>query len=213
MGDESPPGDGGAAQQLARAAGSTLYSALLAVFHAALHRWTGHADTVVGTPVANRTTQACRETMGYFANIVPLRVRMDAERPFLESLRDVHRTTVECFTHAMPFAELAAALEDGAPPGHNPVYEVRFALQNHPIPDVSLHGLSARLTMRSTGTARYHLGCEITVVSSGLEVVWLYRPKIFPRVEIDRLARIFSTALEAACRSPESPAASFTMKI
>ena len=47
-------------------------------------------------------------------------------------------------------------------PGHNPLFEVRFALQNHPIPEVSLQNLSARLGMRSTGTARFHLACEIT---------------------------------------------------
>jgi hypothetical protein len=104
----------------------------------------------------------------------------------------------------MPFAELAAALGDRLAPGHNPIFEVRFALQNHPIPDVALHGLSAQLRMRSTGTARFHLGCEITVMNEGLEVVWLFRPKLFPLAEIKQLAYIFETVLARACCSPES---------
>ena len=40
-------------------------------------------DILVGTPVANRTKQAVRETMGYCAGIVPLRGQVDADRSVL----------------------------------------------------------------------------------------------------------------------------------
>ena len=166
-------------------------------FRSALSRWTGEEDILVGTPVANRTRQAVRETMGYFAGIVPLRGQVDADRPFSDSLSAVHQATVDSFANAMPFAELVPALGDLPAPGHNPVFEVRFALQNHPVPDVALHGLSARLRMRSTGTARFHLGCEITVVEDGLEVVWLFRPNLFPLAEIENLSYMFQGR---ACR-------------
>jgi len=193
-----------AARELARVAGTTLFSSLLAAFQIALFQWTGADDILVGTPVANRTRQGIRETMGYCAGIVPIRGQVDVDRPFAASLRSVHRANLDSFENAMPFAELASALGDRSAPGHNPIFEVRFALQNHPIPEVSLHGLSARLTMRSTGTARFHLGCEITEVNKGLEVVWLFRPKLFPVVEIKQLAYIFETVLARACHSPES---------
>jgi hypothetical protein len=193
-----------AVRELARVAGTTLFSSLLAAFQIALFQWTGADDILVGTPVANRTRQAIRETMGYCAGIVPIRGQVDLDRPFSASLRSVHQANLDSFENAMPFAELAAALGDRSAPGHNPIFEVRFALQNHPIPDVALHGLSAQLRMRSTGTARFHLGCEITVMNEGLEVVWLFRPKLFPLAEIKQLAYIFETVLARACCSPES---------
>ena len=74
--------------------------------------------------------------MGYFAGIVPLRSQVEPERSFSAGLRALHQTTVDCFANAMPFAELARALGDAGAPGHNPIFEVRFALQNHPVPDV-----------------------------------------------------------------------------
>jgi Condensation domain len=197
-----------AARELTRVNGVTLFSTLLAAFQVAISRWTGQDDILVGTPVANRTKQAARETMGYFAGIVPLRGQVDADRPFCESLSTVHQTTMDSFANAMPFAELVAALGDLPAPGHNPVYEVRFALQNHPVPDVAFRGLSARLRMRSTGTARFHLGCEITVVEEGLEVVWLFRLNLFPLAEIENLSYIFQAVLADACRSPNSRIAS-----
>jgi condensation domain-containing protein len=193
-----------AARELARVTGATLFSSLLAAFQVALFQWTGEDDILVGTPVANRAKQAVKETMGYCAGIVPLRAQVDQNRPFSASLRDVHRATVDSFANAMPFAELAPALGDLPAPGHNPVFEVRFALQNHPVPDLELRGLSARLRMRSTGTARFHLGCEITVIDEGLEIVWLFRPKLFPLAEIKSLAYIFQAVLTRTCCSPES---------
>jgi Condensation domain len=202
-----------AAQELARATCATLFSTLLTAFQVALFRWTGEGDVLVGTPVANRTRQSARETMGYFAGIVPLRGQVDADRQFSDSVRAVHQATVNSFANAMPFAELVTALGELPVPGHNPVFEVRFALQNHPVPDIALHGLSARLRMRSTGTARFHLGCEITVMVDALEVVWLFRPSLFPLAEIENLSYLFQAVLADACRSPESRIASLMTRM
>src|SRR4026209_2720732 len=144
------------------------------------------------------------QTMGHFPGIVPWRGGFEPRRSFSAGLRALHQTTVDCFANAMPFAELARALGDAGAPGHNPIFEVRFALQNHPIPDVALPGLSAKLRMRSTGTARFHLACEITEEAEQLEVVWLFRPKFFPEAEVEKLGRIFQNLLAAAGRSPET---------
>ena len=104
----------------------------------------------------------------------------------------------------MPFAELVRALGAAPAPGRNPVFEVRFALQNHPVPDVALPGLSAKLRMRSTGTGRFELGCEITEEGESLEVVWLWRTHLFSPEAVRELDRIFQFVLAGACRSPES---------
>jgi hypothetical protein len=193
-----------ASRELARRTGATLFSTLLAAFQVALSRWTGARDILVGTPVANRGKPSVNETMGYFAGVVPLRGSVDSERSFSSALRALHQTAVDCFANAIPFAELARTLGDGGAPGHNPIFEVRFALQNHPVPDVDLPGLSAKLRMRSTGTARFHLACEITEEGEQLEVVWLFRPKLFTQADVEKLGRIFRNVLTSACRSPES---------
>jgi len=188
-----------AAKELARRCGATLFSTLLAAFQIALSRWSGSDDILVGAPVANRTKQSVNETMGSFAGIVPLRGKVDQERSFSASVRAVHQTTIDCFANAMPFAELAQALGDPGTPGHNPIFEVRFTLQNHPIPDIVMPGLSAKLRMRSTGTARYHLACEITEEAQQLEVVWLFRPKLSAQADVENLGCMFETFLAGAC--------------
>ncbi|MDB6151053.1 MAG: Condensation domain protein [Chthoniobacter sp.] len=201
---------GSAARELARKSGATLYSTLLTAFQIALSRWTGAEDILVGTPVANRSKQATRETMGYFAGIVPVRGRVDRNRTFSESLRGVHESSVEAFANAMPFAELVRALGETSTPGRNPIFEVRFALQNHPIPDVALPGLSAKLRMRSTGTPRFNLACEITEEGEALEVVWISRATMFAPDAVRELDRTFQTVLTSACRTSDSRTTALT---
>jgi hypothetical protein len=200
----------GPVRELARRSGATLFSTLLAAFQITLSRWTGAEDIVVGTPVANRTRQDVRETMGYFSGVVPLRGQVERDRPFSEHLRSVHESTVDSFGNAVPFAELIRAIGETPSPKHNPIFQVRFALQNHPVPDIEIRGLSLKLRMRSTGTPRFDLGCEITEQGDALEVVWLFRENLFSQAEIEELGRLFRTVLESICRVPERRTAALT---
>ena len=205
-----PPALGRGIKDLSRRNGATRFSTLLTAFQIALSRWTGANDIIVGTPVANRAQASVRETMGYCSGIVPLRGQVDQGRSFPDSLKLVHQTTLESFAQAMPFAELVKALPDGSIPGRNPVFEVRFALQNHPIPDVSVPGLSLQLRMRSTGTARFDLACEINEEGEAMEVAWLFPETAFDATEIDQVSRIYLAVLADACRLEErSPLLTF----
>jgi hypothetical protein len=192
------------ARELARRTGATLFSTLLGAFQIAFFEWTGAEDLVVGTPVANRSKQSVRETMGYCAGIVPLRGHVDRARSVSDHLRATHEGSVDGFANAMPFSELVRALGEPPSPGSNPVFEVRFALQNHPIPEVKFPTLGARMSMRSTGTPRFQLACEITEDRDRLEVVWLFRESLFSPHDIEDLDGIFQRILAGVCGSPDS---------
>ena len=190
-------------RELARQTTVTFFSALFGAFQIAFSEWSGFDNLVVGTPVANRSRQTARETMGYYAGIVPLRGQIDRSRIAADYLRAGHQQTIDSFANAIPFVELVRALGEQSEAGYNPLFEVRFALQNHPMPEVSLPNLSARLSMRSTGTARFQLGCEITEAGDGLEVAWLFRENLFSRRDIENLDGIFQRVLAGICRSPK----------
>ena len=190
-------------RELARRTGITFFSALFGTFQIAFSEWSEFDDLVVGTPVANRNKQTARETMGYYASIVPLRGQIDRARVASEHLQTAHQLTVDSFSNAVPFVELVRALGEQPKTGYNPLFEVRFALQNHPMPEVKMPNLSARLSMRSTGTARFHLACEITENREGLEVAWLFREDLFSPRDIENLDGIFQRVLAGICRSPK----------
>lgn len=200
-----------AVRDLAVRTSTTLFNTLWAAFQLTLSKWTGEDDILVGTPVANRSKESVRQTMGYFAGVVPLRAQVDRAQAFSDRLRTVHETAVTSFSHAMPFAELAGSLGEPRSTGEYSIFDVRFALQNHPVSDVVLPRISTKLRMRSTGTARFALGCEITEVGNDLEVVWLFRPDILSASSIAELGALFLTVLTSGCRNPASRAAALSV--
>lgn len=195
-----------AMRDLASRHGATLFTTLLSAFQWTLWKQTGQEDIVVGTPVANRSKTAVQQTMGYFAGVVPLRGRVDSQQTFSGHLRVMHETAVDCFSNALPFAELAHLMADPVLPTPHPIFDVRFALQNHPVPDVVLPRISTKLRMRSTGTARFDLGCEITELDGQLEVVWLYRTELFDKESINRLNSEFTEMVTQVSQQPEKRA-------
>ena len=193
-------------RELAKRCGATLFSSLLAAFRVALFRWTGETDVVVGTPVAGRSGKAVREAMGYFSGTVPLRGRLDPEQPFDAILANVHREAVDDFANAMPFAELVSAVGRGT--GRHPVFDVRFAVQNHPFPGIDIPGIASRLEPISTGTARFDIGCEMTEDGRKLELRWLHRTDALAESDLAELDRIMRGVIgEVGSDSSVRPAA------
>ena len=196
---------------LAKSHGTTMFSTLLAAFQITLSKWTGKDDILVGTPVANRNKEAARETMGYYAGVVPLRGKVDPDVSFSDHLHKVAETALDSFANAMPYAELAAAVGEVHKPGQHSLFDVRFALQNHPVPDVTLPRISTKVRMRSTGTARFELACELTEIGDELEVVWLFKPYRFSASKLAELNSLFQAVLKSACEKPESKTAALTI--
>jgi len=191
-------------RELARRSGATLFSTLLAAFQLTLFKWSGQEDLVVGAPVANRTSAACRQTIGYFSGVVPLRGQVNRNRTLAEHATYVHNTAVDGFANAMPFAELALALGEPREQGRHTVFDVRFALHNHATPDVVLREFSTRLLRRSSGTARFDIACEIVEVGKQLDVTWLFRSPTFNGNGIAELHKLFVEIFTKQCWNPES---------
>ena len=152
-----------------------------------------------------------RVVPGGFGYHRKLRGKVDPAQSFSEHLRQVAESTLDSFANAIPFAELAAAVGEKHGVGEHTLFDIRFALQNHPVPDITLPRISTKVRMRSTGTARFDLGCELTEIGDELDVVWLYKPSRFTAETIVELNDLFLTALKCACKNPRSSPAVLTV--
>lgn len=193
-----------AVRDLSRRSGATLYSTLLAAFQITLWKWTRQADIVIGSPLANRNKASARQTMGYFSGVMPVRGQVDDSRTVMEHLRATQEASVDALANAVPFVEIAKAVGEPQAPGLHSIFDVRFALQNHLSPDIVLPRISTKLRMRSTGTARFDLACEVTEIGDELEVVWMYKPLIFSESSIAEIHSLFVATLAKCCQGSGS---------
>ena len=74
-------------ERLARAEGVTPFMVLLSAYQVLLSRWSGQAEIVVGSPIANRTHAETEGLIGFFVNTLALYAEIRGEESFLELLQ------------------------------------------------------------------------------------------------------------------------------
>jgi hypothetical protein len=102
-----PAAVGAAVSELATAAGVSRFVAVAAVFAAALSAWTGERDLCFGTPVSGRPHPSLEWVVGYFLNVVPLRIAVDDTLPVRRFAAAVHGDVSGALRQqAMPYQEV-----------------------------------------------------------------------------------------------------------
>jgi amino acid adenylation domain-containing protein len=188
---------------LAAAERSTAFMVAFATFVALLHRYTGAADVVVGTPVANRGRAELEDVVGLFLNTLVLRVDAGGDPTFRELVRRVREVALDAFTHQdVPFEYLVQALQPERNLGVNPLFQVLFVHQSAD----GAHGAAAEPAIRvGTGTAKFDLSLYLHDTGSALSGAWEYRTAVFDEETIRRMSGHFAHLLDAATAEPDVP--------
>ncbi|MFK0140882.1 amino acid adenylation domain-containing protein [Streptomyces murinus] len=100
---------------LARETGGTLYTAVLTVFNLLMHRYTGQEDIWLGSVATGRGRPAFEEVVGYFANLMVLRTRIERRQSFRDLLEQVRETALDAMEHQdYPYPLVAGRVAQGS---------------------------------------------------------------------------------------------------
>ncbi|MEP7010529.1 MAG: non-ribosomal peptide synthase/polyketide synthase [Acidobacteriota bacterium] len=183
---------------LGRREGATLFMALLAGFQTLLARYTGETRIPVGVPVAGRHQVETEELIGLFVNTLVHCGNLDEAPTFSELLQRVRNEALEAWAHQhLPFEKLVSALQPERNLGSTPLFQVLFALQNAPLPELALPGLSVELVEIPRESTKFDLSL-VLAERRGEIVGWVeYSTDLFDRVRIERLAGHLRTLYQA----------------
>ncbi|RYZ01108.1 MAG: hypothetical protein EOO73_36565, partial [Myxococcales bacterium] len=186
---------------------ATLFMSLLAGLGVVLHRYTGRRDLCIGTTVAGREQVELESLIGFFINILPLRLDLAGSTTLRELVQRVRRVTLEGFEHqALPFEHLLTALRKHRDSSQIPLVPIVMRHQNFPM---------AALGTWSDGVelSGFELAGERTTASeqdwqffgdgSSLELVVEYAADLFTEQTIARMVEHHQLVLEALVSSPE----------
>jgi pristinamycin I synthase-3/4 len=206
-----PPATVGALRALARREGATLYMVARAAFDVLLSRRAGQEDLVVGSPIANRTRAETEGLIGFFVNTLALRSDLAGDPAFTELVRRVRGATLEAWAHQdLPFERLVEEIAPERSPGHTPLFQVMFVLQNASAELMDrtgtglgpLHPESRLAQFQGIRTALFDLEAELT--ESGEEVIGAlrFRADLFDAATAERMASHYLALLDAVAAEP-----------
>jgi amino acid adenylation domain-containing protein len=208
--DVIPQAELAALQALARREDATLFMVLCAALAALLHRYGGQEDLILGTPVANRHRNEIQDLIGFFLNMLPLRLRPRGGMPFRELLAEAREIALAAFAHQeLPFERLVEDLELERDLSRHPLFQVTLVLQNAPIPPLELPGLAASLVEVDWGATAFDLALffwETAMWESlepGLSVTTSFSTALFDAATIRRLVTHLQRLLRQAAEHPE----------
>ncbi|MBN3924782.1 non-ribosomal peptide synthetase, partial [Nostoc sp. NMS4] len=190
--------------QLSQEQGVTLFMTLLAAYDTLLYRYTGVADILVGTPIANRDRSEIEGLIGFFVNTLVMRTNLSGNPSFCELLGRVREMAMDAYSHQdLPFEMLVEALQPERDLSHTPLFQVALVLQNAPMSQLELTGLTASPLVVEGTTSRFDLTLSMENTATGLVGLWEYNTDLFDSSTIERMTGHFMTLLEGIIANPE----------
>ncbi|QLE41851.1 amino acid adenylation domain-containing protein [Nostoc sp. C052] len=198
--------------KLSQQQGVTLFMTLLAAYNTLLYRYTGQTDILVGTPIANRDRAEIEGLIGFFVNTLVLRTNLVENPSFNELLPQIREMALSAYAHQdLPFEMLVEALQPERDMSHTPLFQVMFVLQNTPVSQLELTGLSVSELPIETSTTKFDLTLVMENTATGLVGWWQYNTDLFDSSAIKRMTLHFVTLLESIVANPEQRISQLTM--
>ncbi|MER7731723.1 amino acid adenylation domain-containing protein [Streptomyces erythrochromogenes] len=213
-----------AVRALARSEDATPFMVLLAGLALTLHRRTGRRDLVLGSPVSVRGRAELDALIGYFVNLLPLRVRIDEGADFRDLVRHVREVAIDGYRHQeAPFDAIADAVmrerPDDRTEDRNPLCQVLLELHPLDTRPLTIGGTPVTRELHSNPVSRFDLSISVDDRGTDFTGRFEYDCDLFDHATMAELCEAWlgtlATAVEApvhtlfedrAARAPHAPA-------
>ncbi len=190
--------------------GVTLFMTLLAGFGLLIYRHTNQNDFAIGTPIANRTMLETEELIGFFLNILVLRIRMDENLEINQLLEEVKETALGAYANQdIPFEMLVDAIQPVRDMSRSPLFQVIFDLQDATMQTFDLPGLRVTHYPIDTGMTKYDLALSMEEHKTMLKGYFNFNTDLFREDTISAMQRQFVMILEQIVSSHSKAVSDF----
>ncbi|HET8683126.1 MAG TPA: amino acid adenylation domain-containing protein [Micromonosporaceae bacterium] len=201
-----------AVREIAASSAATAPSALLAAFTHLVGRVTGADEVVVGTPAADRRHVAFHDLVGFFIDVVPLRVRLAPGTSYQDQVRACADEVLEVLSHpAAPLERIVEALGVPRDPTRSPVVQVLFNVYNFPEPQLRLPGVQVRPASPGLPGSAFDLTVYLYERDGAFAVEFTYNPDLFDRDRMRALLTAYIHLLDQCCADPAAPLSAFEL--
>jgi amino acid adenylation domain-containing protein len=192
-----------AVRALARAESTTAFAVLATAWASVLHRYGGVDDFLLGTVEANRRDAWMEGIHGFFANTVPLRLRVGGGPGVREAIRRTHATVLGARQHArFPFdriVELSGAKRD---PSRPPLVQALLVYTDAGPAALSLPGVEAVPEVVDSGTAAFDLTLQLEDLGTTIRAELVLSSALYEPATAGRLLRGFQAVLSGIVADP-----------
>ncbi len=192
-----------AVRELARGEDATPYMVLLAALATTLHRRSGEPELVIGSPVNVRGRAELRDLIGYFVNLLPLRLRIDPDASFTDLVRQTRDAARGAYRNQeAPFDAIVDRVVADPPPDRNPLCQVVLEMHGTDEEPLLVDGVPVTRELHMHGVSRFDLSISVDDRSTGYTGRFEYDSDLFEPATIAALCDAWIGTLAAAVATP-----------
>lgn len=184
----------------------TIFVTLLSAYALVLASSSGQRDMVIGTPVRGRNSSEVEGLMGYFTNLLPLRMEIDPSQPFSALVRRVRDVVLDSFSAPeIRLEDLTRELSLRSEGGGAMLYQALFSFQDIRQRVVRWGNLDhSRIEVFQPG-ATEDLGLWFVEDGDGMTGGLIYNADILLEDTVLRLRERYLALLHAIVAAPDVP--------
>jgi len=189
---------------LARNEQTTIFNTLLGIYYLLLSRYSRQSDIIIGAPAANRNSTNVENLIGFFLNMVPLRINSEDCSNFNQLLKKLKNITQDAFAHQdVPFDVLVETLKPQRDMSHPPIFQVIFAYQNFPIETTVVGNTTIRPEMVDRGATEFDLALYMWEDDGVVRGLIEYSTDLFSQPMIKQVSDHFVNIAQAVASSAD----------
>jgi amino acid adenylation domain-containing protein len=187
--------------------GSSVYMVLHAALAALLSRHGNSDDIVIGMPVANRPQKELQALVGFFVNMLVLRVDCAKATTFRDLLAQVRQVNLDAQTHQdVPFELLVERLNPARSTQHSPLFQIVLNMNVAQEPAAPAASATTWSPLHSNAvTPKFELSWHANETPEGLSISLEYNSDLFDEASVDRLGEHFSRLLHGIAADADMP--------
>lgn len=193
-------------RRLSRQLRTTPFAVMTAALAVLIGRHTGQDDMTVGTPISRRDTPELTGLIACLTDVMPLRLRPAADMPFTVFCNAVKESVWSAVRHKdLPYSHLVRGMGVERTLSRFPLFQVVFALDDAPPPNLDLPGVDAERLYIHSGTAKYDMFLRMIPAGEGYRALWEFSTELFDVATAHRFAARLRTLLENVVADPGRP--------
>jgi len=189
-------------KETAQQQGVTLFMMLLAGLSILLSRYSAQDDICIGSPIANRNRKELQNLIGFFANTLVFRQKLQPGQTLGEFLQIIKKNTIDAYEYQeTPFEKVVDGLNIERSLSHSPLFQVMLVLQNIAQEGIELPGMEIESLPFDSGSAKFDLTFTVEEAQSAdskrpVAVTIEYNTALFKQETIENLSGHFTRVLE-----------------
>ncbi|WP_230597265.1 condensation domain-containing protein, partial [Xanthomonas albilineans] len=194
----------------------TLFMTLMASLAIVLHQYTGRRELCLGTTSAGRDQLETENLIGFFVNILAVRLNLGSHAFAEDFLQHVRQQVLDAYAHrALPFEHVLSALKKPRDSSQIPLVPIMLRHQNFATEGVNAFAqifLSAQMEFGERTTPN-ELDLQFIGDGSHLEVTVEYAAELFSAATVQRMLAHHQRVLERMLEEPRCRLSDFSLPV